>query len=57
MARMARIEFPGAFYHVLARGNNKQKIFKNEQDYIEEKIDKSQIFSDYLNQVMKVMKA
>ena len=33
MARKTRIEFPGAFYHVLARGNNKQKIFKDEQDY------------------------
>jgi len=33
MARKNRIEFPGAFYHVLARGNNKQKIFKDEEDY------------------------
>lgn len=33
MARKSRIEFPGAFYHVLARGNNKQKIFKDEEDY------------------------
>jgi REP element-mobilizing transposase RayT len=33
MARKTRIEFPGAFYHVLARGNNKQKIFKDNQDY------------------------
>jgi len=33
MARKKRVEFPGAFYHVLARGNNKQLIFKDEQDY------------------------
>jgi putative transposase len=33
MARKTRIEFPGAFYHVFARGNNKQKIFKDDQDY------------------------
>jgi putative transposase len=33
MARKRRIEFPGAFYHVLARGNNRQKIFKDEEDY------------------------
>jgi len=33
MARKRRIEFLGAFYHVLARGNNKQVVFKDEQDY------------------------
>ncbi|MFB0565497.1 MAG: transposase [Candidatus Aminicenantaceae bacterium] len=33
MARQNRIEFPGAFYHVLARGNNRQVIFKDDQDY------------------------
>lgn len=33
MPRPNRIEFPGAFYHVYARGNNKQKIFQDEQDY------------------------
>ncbi len=33
MARKTRIEFPGIFYHILARGNNKQVIFKDDQDY------------------------
>ncbi len=33
MARKIRIEFSGALYHVLARGNNKQQIFKDDQDY------------------------
>ncbi len=33
MARKPRIEFPGAFYHVIARGNNKQKIFADDEDY------------------------
>lgn len=33
MARPNRIEFPGAFYHVFARGNNKQKIFHDTQDF------------------------
>lgn len=33
MARPQRIEFPGAFYHVFARGNNKQKLFHDTQDY------------------------
>jgi REP element-mobilizing transposase RayT len=33
MPRPHRIEFPGAFYHVYARGNNKQKIFMDTQDY------------------------
>ena len=34
MARKRRIEFPGAFYHVFARGNNRQRIFKDDQDYL-----------------------
>ncbi len=33
MARKPRIEFPGAFYHVIARGNNKQRIFADDEDY------------------------
>lgn len=33
MARKKRIEFPGAFYHIYSRGNNKQRIFLNEQDF------------------------
>ena len=33
MVRKIRIEFSGALYHVLARGNNKQQIFKDDQDY------------------------
>ena len=27
-----RIEFPGAIYHVIQRGNNREKIFRNELD-------------------------
>lgn len=33
MARKPRIEFPGAFYHVITRGNNRQRIFADEEDY------------------------
>lgn len=33
MARKTRVEFPEIFYHILARGNNKQVIFKDDQDY------------------------
>jgi len=32
MARRPRIEFEGAFYHVITRGNQRQKIFKDEED-------------------------
>jgi len=32
MARKPRIEFSGALYHVYSRGNQKQKIFLDEQD-------------------------
>ena len=35
MPRKPRIEFAGAFYHVISRGNNRQLIFNNEQDYWE----------------------
>jgi putative transposase len=32
MARQLRIEYPGAFYHVTARGNEKQRIFYTPED-------------------------
>ncbi|MEY5011076.1 MAG: hypothetical protein RLZZ253_2215 [Verrucomicrobiota bacterium] len=32
MARSIRIEFPGAFYHVMARGNRRETIFHDEED-------------------------
>ena len=34
MARLFRIHFVGAFYHVIARGNQGQKIFREEGDYL-----------------------
>jgi REP element-mobilizing transposase RayT len=33
MARKSRIYFPGALYHVIGRGNQKQNIFLDEQDF------------------------
>lgn len=32
MARPLRIQYPGALYHVIARGNNKRKIFLDDKD-------------------------
>jgi len=32
MARQWRIEFPGALYHVLSRGNGLQDIFLSDDD-------------------------
>jgi putative transposase len=32
MARKARVEFEGALYHVIVRGNQQQKIFRDERD-------------------------
>ena len=32
MARKVRIEFPGAVYHVMARGNQGQAIFRSDWD-------------------------
>lgn len=33
MPRRPRIEFEGAFYHVITRGNQRRKIFKGPADY------------------------
>jgi len=33
MPRKPRIEYSGAFYHVIARGNQKQRIFKDQADF------------------------
>ena len=32
MARRPRIRFPGALYHVIAKGNRRQDVFLDEQD-------------------------
>jgi len=32
MARQKRIQFPGAFYHIIARGQRRDKIFYNDND-------------------------
>lgn len=32
MARGIRVEYPGAFYHVMARGNRRERIFRDERD-------------------------
>ena len=32
MARQLRIEFEGAFYHVMARGDRREDIFLNDED-------------------------
>ena len=33
MPRPLRIEYPGAIYHAMSRGNGRQRIFKDRQDY------------------------
>lgn len=33
MARKPRIDFPGAFFHVIARGNQRTRIFHDDSDY------------------------
>jgi REP element-mobilizing transposase RayT len=32
MARQARVEYPRALYHAITRGNQRQKIFKDDRD-------------------------
>jgi len=46
MARPLRIEYPGAWYHVLNRGRRKEKIFFSESDYT--------CFFDILNECTKL---
>jgi len=33
MSRSLRIEYPGGFYHVTARGNERKAIFKATENY------------------------
>jgi REP element-mobilizing transposase RayT len=33
MARKLRVEYPGAIYHVMNRGDRREPIFKDDQDY------------------------
>lgn len=33
MARPIRIQFSGAIYHIMSRGNGRQNIFKDNKDY------------------------
>lgn len=35
MARSLRIEYPGAVYHIISRGNARQEIFLDEKDHID----------------------
>jgi hypothetical protein len=32
VARAVRVEYDGAFYHVMARGNRRERIFRDEAD-------------------------
>ena len=33
MVRSLRIQYPGAYYHVTCRGNERQKIYRDDTDY------------------------
>jgi putative transposase len=33
MSRPIRIQYPGAFYHIMTRGNERSNIFNNNEDY------------------------
>ena len=45
MARRPRVHFPGALYHVISRGNQRKKIYKDDPDY--------QRFETLLGEVIK----
>lgn len=46
MARPLRVEYPGALYHIMSRGNRYQNIFKDDQDRSK--------FLDWLTDAVKV---
>ncbi|MFH1845989.1 MAG: transposase [Candidatus Omnitrophota bacterium] len=46
MSRPLRIEYPGAWYHVMSRGRRKEKIFFNEKDY--------KLFLDVIGDVARI---
>ena len=33
MARKLRVQYPGAIYHVMSRGDRRELIFENEEDH------------------------
>jgi putative transposase len=33
MARPLRVEYPGAIYHVMSRGNGRQRVFRDARDF------------------------
>ena len=40
MPRSIRIEYPGAYYHIMARGNRREAIFHDEKKEKKEKAKK-----------------
>lgn len=34
MARRPRIEYPGVFFHIIVRGNNRENVFRDHSDYV-----------------------
>ncbi|MBU1784131.1 MAG: transposase, partial [Candidatus Omnitrophica bacterium] len=46
MSRPLRIEYPGAWYHVMNRGRRKEEIFFEESDF--------KIFLEVLNQTSRI---
>lgn len=45
MARKARVQFPGATYHVMCRGNHQEPVFKDDRD--------CEVFLDTLTEVVR----
>ena len=44
MSRPLRIEYPGAWYHVMNRGRQREKVFSSSEDY--------EIFIEVLREVV-----
>ncbi len=44
LLELRKIEYPGAFYHVIQRGNNQENIFRSDADKVR-----------YLNYLVKVL--
>ena len=49
MARPMRINYPGAFYHVTSRGNERNIVFKSKHDRDGKTRDHMRLRSEYCN--------
>ena len=55
MARLPRIQIPGAWYHVTARGNERRAIFRHDADYHRMRLEKEPVLQMQMEAIEKEM--